>query len=141
MREITKLMIKKYALNKLKYDFMGYGFNRQDQLSFHHLIVPHRLCKIKGLGQGFYEWNGAILVQSTSHEYLHVIERYDHDMFSAITSEMIDENIKGKLDIVNLDAINDVLEQFEREYCSARTKKGAPLIKEQYVRRKFKRQV
>ena len=33
MREVTKLMIKKYALTKLKYDFMGYGFNQPSQLS------------------------------------------------------------------------------------------------------------
>ena len=138
MREVTKLMIKKYALTKLKYDFMGYGFKQPSQLSFHHLIVPHRLCKAKGLGEGYVEWNGAILVQNTAHDYLHIVERYDYDMFSAITSEMIDENIKGNLDIVNLKAINDILEQFEKEYCGLRNKKGQPLIKEQYVRRKFK---
>lgn len=138
MREVTKLMIKKYALTKLKYDFMGYGFNQPSQLSFHHLVVPHRNCKIVGLGEGYVEWNGAILVQSTAHDYLHIIERYDPDMFGAITSEMVDENIKGHLDIVNLEAINDILTQFEREYCGARTKKGQPLIKDSYVKRKFK---
>lgn len=139
MREITKIMIKKYALNKLGYDFMGYTFSNINQLSFHHLIVPHRLCKAKGLGEGYLEWNGAILRQNTSHNYLHIVERYDYDMFMAITSEMIDENIQGYLDIKNLMAINDVLEQFEREYCGARTAKGQPLIKEEYTRRLIKR--
>ena len=86
MREITKIMIKKYALMKLKFDFMGYVFQRPEQLSFHHLIVPHRLCKSKGLGEGYLEWNGAILRQNTAHDYLHVIEKYDPDMFNAITS-------------------------------------------------------
>lgn len=135
MREITKIMIKKYALMKLKYDFMGYEFNNPNQLSFHHLIVPHRLCKSKGLGEGYIEWNGAILRQNTSHDYLHIVERYDLDMFNAITSEMIDENVKGYLDIENIKAIDDILNNFEREYCSARTKKGYPLIKEEYTRR------
>lgn len=136
MREITKLMIKKYALNRLKYDFMGYDFRDSQQLSFHHLIVPRRLCKRKGLGDGYVEWNGAILRQDTAHDYLHIVEQYDLDMFNAITSEMIDENIKGYLDKVNLRAIDDVLTQFEREYCGTRTKQGKVLIKEPYTRRR-----
>lgn len=139
MKELTKIMIQKYALNKLKYDFMGYEFNKNNQLSFHHLIVPRRLCESKGLGDGYVEWNGAILRQDTSHDYLHIIERYDLDMFNAITTEMIEENIKGYLDIENLKYIDDVLNCFEREYCSQRTKKGQLLIKEEYTRRLLKK--
>lgn len=138
MREITKIMIKKYALMKLKYDFMGYPFQGSAQLSFHHLIVPRRLCKVQGLGDGYYDWNGAILRQNTSHDYLHIIERYDLDMFNAITSEMIDENIKGYLDFKNLQAIDDILNQFEREYCGARTKNNHALIKDSYTKRLIK---
>lgn len=129
MKEITKLMYKKYALNKLKYDFMGYQFTKPDQLSYHHLIIPRRMN-----GPMTIE-NGAILRQDTSHDYLHIVERIDYDMFCAITSEMIDENIKGYLDIENLKAIDDILRQFEREYCGLTTKKGRPLIKEEYTRR------
>lgn len=135
MREITKIMIKKYALMKLKLDFMGYQFKDSRQLSFHHLIIPRRLCSIYNLGQGYYEWNGAILRQDTAHDYLHTIERYDLDMFNAITSEMIDENIKGYLDLKNIKAIDDVLNQFEREYCGLRTKNNHLVIKEEYVKR------
>ncbi|MDV3426734.1 MAG: hypothetical protein LIR50_06030 [Bacillota bacterium] len=135
MREVTKLMIKKYALLKLKYDFMGYTFERPNQLSFHHLIVPHRECKAKGLGEGYLEWNGALLRQNTAHEYLHTIEKYDYDMFTAITSEMVDENLKGYLDYKNLKAIDDILNQFEREYIGKYSKKGYPIIREEYTRR------
>ena len=133
MKEITKIMYKKYALNKLKYDFMGYEFQRPEQLSFHHLIVPRRLGGLETLE------NGAVLRQNTSHNYLHTLERYDMDAFNAITSEMIDENIKGYLDIENLKAIDDILNCFEREYCSARTKKGHLLIKPEYTRRLLKK--
>lgn len=136
MKEITRIMIKKYALQKLKYDFMGYDFNSQEQLSFHHLIVPKRLCRQEGLGDGYLEWNGAILRQATSHDYLHAIEQYDRDMFEAITDEMIEENEQSYLDIKNIRAINDVLTQFEREYCGARTKQGKLLIKESYTKRR-----
>lgn len=136
MRELTKIMIKKYALNKLKMDFMGYEFQKPEQLSFHHLIIPHRESKLYGIGEGYLEWNGAILRQNTSHDYLHVIEAFDYDRFAAITSEMIDENIKGYLDLENIRQIDDILTSFEREYSGKRTKKGQPIIKEQYTRRR-----
>ena len=135
MRAITKQMIKHYKIMKLKIDFMGYEVSKINTLSFHHLIVPHRDCKTKGLGEGYLWWNGAILNQPTSHEYLHLIEAKDYDMFLAITSEMIDENVKGYLDRENLLRIRDVLEQFEREHCSDRGKKGSLLIKDSYLKR------
>lgn len=135
MREITKEMILAYKLKKLGYDFMGFSFKKTSELSFHHLIVAHRYCKERGLGEGYLWWNGAILKQSTSHEYLHIIESKDLDRFLAITSELIDENIKGYLDQENLLAIDDILNSFEKEYCGARTKKGYPLIKEEYTQR------
>lgn len=133
MREITKQMIADYKIKELGFDFMGYPAD--NMLSFHHLIVPHRECKTTGLGDGYYHWNGAILVQKTSHEYLHLIEAKDYDMFSAITSEMIDENQKGYLDMNNLRYILDVLHCFEREHCFDKGKKGNYLIKEEYLYR------
>lgn len=132
MRPTTKLMVEEYRLKKLKYDFMGYTFNSTDQLSFHHLIIPRRLG-----GQEIKE-NGSILVQSTAHDYLHRIESIDYDMFLAITSEMIDENLKGHLDIDNLKRIRDILICFEREYSGLRTKKGKSLIKPEYVMKRIK---
>ena len=133
MREITKQMIADYQVKEKGIDFMGYPAN--GLLSFHHLIVPHRECRSMGLGDGYYRWNGAILVQKTSHEYLHLIEAKDYDMFSAITSEMIDENQKGYLDMDNLRYILDVLHCFEREHCSDRGKKGNYLSKDEYLYR------
>ena len=136
MREITKEMIKLYNIKKLGYDFMGYTFRNINELSFHHLIVPHRDCKREGLGEGYLEWNGAILNQNTSHDYLHLIEAKDYDMFLAITSELIDENVKGHLDIDNLRRIHDILKCFEREHSNDRSKKGKVLIKQEYMRRR-----
>lgn len=136
MREITKIMIKEYKLMKLGYDFIGYDITNKNNLSFHHLIVPHRNCKAMGLGEGYLKWNGAILNQNTSHDYLHLIEAKDYDMFLAITSELIDENVKGYLDIDNLRRIHDILECFEREHANDRSKKGKVLIKQEYTRRR-----
>ena len=141
MRDITKLMIAKYKLLELKYDFMGYEFDKEKELSFHHLIVPKRICVAQRIPEdGYLEWNGAILKQkNSSHQFLHVIEQYDRDRFNAITLLLIDENLKGYIDTENLYKIDDILCGFEREYSGARTKNGSPLIKEEYTRRRIRR--
>lgn len=135
MKEVTKQMIKIYQIKA--FDFMGYDIGRKSDLSFHHLIIPHRRSRQEGIGEGYYIWNGAILVQQTSHQYLHVIENTDYEIFCAITSEMIDQNIKGRLDIENLKAIRDLLLYFEREHDHDRNKKGKLLVKREYVENRF----
>ena len=135
--QITKEMIKDYKINKLKYDFMGYTFNNTSELSFHHLIIPKRNCKSLGLKDGCFKWNGAILVQNTSHEYLHIIERIDYDIFLAITSGLVDQNIKECLDIENLRNIRNLLLEFEDKHKNDRTKKGNILIKREYLYRRI----
>ena len=133
MKEITKIMVNDFKIMKLGMDFMGYHVNRKQDLSYHHLIVPRRHCKEAGLGEGYLYWNGAILRQDTSHAYAHVIEKIDPDIFYELTSEMIDENIKGRLDIDNLKRIHDLLLYFEREHDHDTSKKGKLLIKREFV--------
>lgn len=129
MKEITNLMIKEFNINKLGYDFMGYSLKKGDIYTFHHLIIPNRY------GGKYERWNGAILCGETSHPYLHLIESKDYDMFTYITSEMIDMNIKGYLDIDNIRRIHDLLKQFEIEYAGVKGKKGKRLIKWDYKER------
>lgn len=133
MKEITKIMVNDFKIMKLGMDFMGYHVNRKQDLSFHHLIIQRRHCKEAGLGEGYLYWNGAILRQDTSHAYAHVIEKIDPDIFYELTSEMIDENIKGRLDIDNLKRIHDLLLYFEREHDHDTSKKGKLLIKREFV--------
>lgn len=138
MKEITKLMINEFKIKKLGYDFMGYKLQKDKSLTFHHLIIPRRHCEDYNLGDGYYEWNGAILVRNTSHDYLHLIEAKDHDIFLKITSEMIDQNIKGRLDIENLRRINELLKHFEKEHSADVNSKGKILIKEEYKKGRIK---
>ena len=121
-------MIKVFHIDKLGFDMMGYTFKRKGDLSYHHLIIPRRLG-----GKETFE-NGAILKQDTSHNYLHAIERLDPEIFYAITSELIDENILRSIEYANLCHIRDMLNYFEREHCSDRTKKGHLVIQEAYIR-------
>lgn len=134
MKTVTKEMIRLYNLKKLGYDFMGYNIHNIEKLSFHHLVVPKRNCKAQGLGNGYYKWNGAILVQETSHDYLHIIERIDRDMFLEITKIMIEQNKNEKLDIESLKRIRAILLAFEHEHKYESSHKGKRLIKQQYIK-------
>ena len=127
MKEITKLIIKEFKLEQLGYDFLGYP-KQGDIYTAHHLLVPAR----EG---GKLTWENTVVLRATPHEYLHLIENKDFDIFSFVTSEMYDMKIKGYLDMENLRYIDDGLKVFEREHAGDTTKKGRPLIKEQFTRR------
>lgn len=129
MKQIVKDMIKIYKINELGFDFCGYSLQKGDIYTYHHNIIARRNGGSETIN------NGAILCGKSSHPYLHIIESKDIDRFNAITSELIDENVKGYLDQENLLAIDDILNSFEREYSGTYTKKGKPLIKEEYTRR------
>jgi len=133
VRPITNHMIKVYGLDKQGFDFMGYTFKNKNELSFHHLVVARQLCKEFGLGDGYQQWNGAILKQLTSHDYLHLIQRIDEEIFYRITCEMLDENLKGRLDLNNLKRIRDLLTYFEKEHCADTDREGRKLIKERFI--------
>lgn len=121
-------LIRRFQLRELNLDFMGYELQPNDIYTFHHLIIPS--CK----NGPYEEWNGAILC-CTSHQYLHIIEQVDKEIFLAITREMIIENIKGYLDPKNLLQIHALLERFEKEYIE--TKKCKFDTKEEYFIRPY----
>jgi len=127
MKEPGIHLIERFHLQEINMDFMGYELEANDIFTFHHLIIPN--CK-KG---PYEEWNGAILCGKTSHPYLHVIEQTDEDLFFLLTSEIMDENIKGHLDRDNLLRIRNLLMYFEEKYidnhaCNVK-------LKEEYFKR------
>ena len=132
MKYITELIINEYKLKGI--DFMGYKFVKNNA-SYHHLIIPKRLG-----GKETLE-NGAVLNGKTSHPYLHIIESIDEDMFIAITQEIIDEKVLGRLDESNLRRIDDILKRFEKENSGKRTSKGKLLIRDDFTRRVAIRQI
>jgi len=135
MKQITKFLINDFKIKELGYDFMGFSLCKDSILSFHHLIFSKEYCKKAKLGKGYWYFNGVILVQDTSHEYLHLIQRYDDDLFRYITSELIDMKVKGFIDETNLIAINQMLDYFEYQHIEEKDDKGKYLIKEKYLDR------
>lgn len=131
MKEVTQEMIRMYKIDTLGFDFMGYMLQEGDIYTYHHNIIARR----EG-GRASIQ-NGAILCGKSSHPYLHVIESIDPLIFSLITSEMIDENIKGYLDKENLKNIRDLLLYFEKEHQFHITRKGHLLIKKEYKERRI----
>lgn len=137
MREITAQMIDLFKIDKIGYEFMGYTFDTYDELTFHHLVVPRRNCEKIGIeSTGYAFWNGAILTR-TAHNYLHTIEQFDSEIFFALTSEMINENIKINLNIDDLKRIRDLLLYFEHEHMDEYTKKGDLIIKPEYIEKRI----
>lgn len=132
MRTITKIMIREFNLRELGYDFMGYSLQHNDIFTFHHLIIPNKL------GGTYTIENGAILVRR-AHTYLHLIEKFDYLKFCYITSEMINMNIKGYLDINNIKLIDEILCEFEYENQFKKNVKDEFLIKDEYKIRVLKR--
>ena len=127
MKEPGIHLIENFHLQEINMDFMGYELEKDDIFTFHHLIIPN--CR-----KGPYElWNGAILCGKTSHPYLHVIEQTDADLFFFLTSEIIDQNIKGYLDYNNLLRIRYLLMCFEEKYIANHTCNIK--IKEEYFKR------
>lgn len=136
MREITKTMIIDYGIDKLNYDFMGYTLKKGDIYTFHHLIIPKRLCSTLNIPEkGYIKSNGAILCGESSHRYLHIIEIYDRMRFEFITDEMIDMNVRGELLKPNLIQIDDALKEFESLNGNLTNCKGGKLIRSKYLQR------
>ena len=129
MKQITEEMIKIFKIKELGYDFMGYSLGDNDIYTYHHNIIARRNGGPETI------WNGAILAGKTSHPYLHLIEMYDYDTFMYITSEMIDMNLKGFLDPINLMYIDEMLSEFEYKYAGKKSKKGKVLVKDSYLKR------
>lgn len=125
MNRLTKELIEYYKPEGI--DWMGYDVFKIQDFTFHHLI--------KKSDGGLYTFdNGALLNGKTSHPYLHLIEVKDFDMYSYINNLLKNINTQRFKPTKNqLLAIRAVLEQFEREHCSDRTRKGAMLIKTKYV--------
>lgn len=125
MKPVTRELI--YVFQPRQIDWMGYELRSITDLTFHHIDKKEH-------GGHLTFDNGALLRGDTAHEYLHIIESRDLDMYIYINNLLKNINTQGYNPTKRqLLAIRAILEQFEREHCSDRTAKGRPLIRTKYI--------
>lgn len=129
MGKLANRLYNDFELDKKNYDFMGYLFNDKKELSYHHIQPRHYA------GETTYE-NGSLLVRGTSHNYIHTIESIDFKIFLEISQELRKEHVEG-ITKERLIAIRQMLEFFEAKYEDQYTKKGLPIVKEEFTRRRI----
>lgn len=131
MKPIVNLMINMW--NMTDRDWLGYKLNKENYFVFHHIHKREH-------GGKLIIDNGAILCGGeSSHQYLHVIECKDYELFVYLNNML--KNINSQREMPSkqqLLAIDSVFKQFEREYCGYKTKRGKYLIKEEYTERLIK---
>lgn len=130
MGKLANRLYNDFNLNELGYDFMGYTFEIKKELSYHHIQPKHYG------GQTTYD-NGSLLVRSTAHNYIHIIENTDFKLFIELSQELKNEHEAG-ITKEHLIAIRQMLEFFEDKYEHEYTKRGVPIIKEEFVQRRIK---
>lgn len=131
MKEVTKQLIKNFKIYERGLDFMGYSKRKGDIPTFHHYLIANR-------HGGPYSYENGVILFTTPHQYLHVIENYDYRKFSLITSEMHDMKVKGYLANENLMNIGEILSEFEYKNRNKYTRKGKKLIRDEYLGRLYK---
>lgn len=129
MGSLANRLFYDFELHKLGYDFMGYYFDDKKEISYHHIQPRHYK------GKTTYE-NGSLLVRETSHNYIHTIEEYEFNLFIELSQELIAEHKDG-ITKEHLLAIRQMLEFFEQRYKDMYTKRGVPIVKEEYTRRRI----
>lgn len=137
MKDVTRSLIQDFQILELGYDFMGYppqsppysDIPQPDLLTYHHLLVPARI-------DPSYTYQNGVILYTTPHSYLHVIESISPSHFHYLTAEMFDMKVAQTLTPYHLHNIDQILTDFETNYSDHRTSKNKVLIKQPYLNRK-----
>lgn len=126
MKPITKLMIHEYNLKNTC--FMGYKLDKN--ASFHHIIKREH--------KGKEEISNGAVLNRDAHQYLHIIEYKDIDMYITINNILkIINNQHDKPTVEQLQIISKLLSTFEEEHKYDKTSKGKRLIRKEYLGRLY----
>lgn len=126
MKPITSLMINMYNLKGI--DFAGFKVSKDNPYTYHHLI---KRCNS---GKETIE-NGAVLTKY-SHEYLHIVETRDLELYNYINNVLKQINEQGHEPLLRqILAIDYLLKLFEKDHMNDRSSKNKRLIKSEYLRR------
>lgn len=124
MREETKMLVGFYGIDD-GLDWLNFPIVKVRDLQFHHI-------KKKANGGEMTFSNGALL-SPVAHRFLHIIERYDIEIYNAIT-KMFKLYVMQKSSPTPEQRIlmQELLNKFYIKHENTRTKKGKPIIKERF---------
>ena len=126
MKKNLNLMINSYNLKGI--DFMGYKVNKNNPYTYHHILK-----KCHGGNETLK--NGAVLTKY-SHQYLHIIETRDLEIYNQINNVLKQINEQGFAPLERqILAIDYILRIFESEHFNDKTAKGKILIKKEFLKR------
>lgn len=124
MREETKMLVAFYGIED-GLDWLNFPIVKPRDLQFHHI-------KKKENGGTFEFKNGAILTP-TAHTFLHIIEKYDKQIYDAIKAMFKLYVAQKKAPTIEQRKImQDILKEFHKRHKDDKTKKGKPIIKERF---------
>ena len=127
MRDETKMLVCYYGIDD-GLDWMNFPIIKIRELQFHHI-------KKKANGGEMTFSNGALLTP-ISHKFLHTIERYDLEIYNAIT-KMFKLYVKQKSAPTpeQRELMQALLNKFYVKHKDTKTKKGKPILKEKFKNR------
>lgn len=131
MSKLREKLFKKYKLEELGFDFMGYSFTTKNELSTHHIIPKHQ-------GGTTKDNNLCVLNRFSSHNYIHLIEDYDYKTFLQISRLLFAQVQEKQLTMERIAEINSLLDFFEQKYQNEQTRNGETLIRPEYKARILK---
>lgn len=126
MQNITREMLKIYKPRSCL-DWLNYKLVKKD-LTFHHIIKCEH-------GGKMTKENGALLMP-VSHQYLHLIEYKEHEIYESINQIL--KFVNNQMTEPTLEQrriIEYLLEDFEDKHLEDKNSKGKPLIKQKYLER------
>ena len=131
MSRLRERIYKDYNLEEYGFDFMGFEFHTKKELSTHHIIPRH-------MGGQTKKNNLCILTRNSGHNYIHLIEDYDYKTFLQVSKHLMEQVKQGKIDIDEIQRINELLCFFEDKFKNEQTKNGESIIKPEYKIRIYK---
>ena len=126
MNEVRKKMIKIYNMKNMCW--MGYKVSKNNPYTFHHIKKASEGGKLE-------IENGAILTKN-AHDYLHLIETRDLELYIYINTILRNINDQGFFSTKHqLLTIESLLRKFEQKHKFDKNCEGKILIKKEYYKR------
>ena len=129
MDGIVKEMIRIYKPKGICW--LGYKITKKNPITYHH-------CITKACDGGKRNLENGALVSKIGHQYLHLTEVYDYEVYRELNNIFQEINMQGHTPTKEqYMMINECLKYFESRYANVRTNKGKYIIQPQFYKREI----